>query len=122
MQLMLEYVRMQPGYQAEWKVPESGEGHALIGAMRGGLGHWVRIENQKIGKYTIMPPSNWNMSPKSEDGWHGACEQALIGTQIEDPKKAKVVAGRIVRSFDPCLNCAAHVVSDKAEPFAFQIA
>ena len=69
-----------------------------------------------------MPPSNWNMSPKSEDGQHGACEQALIGTPIEDQKKAKVIAGRIVRSFDPCLNCAAHVVSDKAEPFTFQIA
>ena len=121
-QLILEYVRMQPGYQTEWKVPESGEGHALIGAMRGGLGHWIRIEDQKIGRYTIMPPSNWNMSPKSEDGQHGACEQALIGTPIEDQKKAKVVAGRIVRSFDPCLNCAAHVVSDKAEPFTFQIA
>jgi hydrogenase large subunit len=120
--LMLDYVRMQPANQAQWTVPQSGEGHALVGAMRGGLGHWIRIENQKIGRYTIMPPSNWNMSPKSEDGQHGACEQALIGTPIVDERKAKVIAGRIVRSFDPCLNCAAHVVSDKAEPFTFQIA
>lgn len=120
--LMLEYVRMQPGDQAEWKVPESGEGRALVGAMRGGLAHWIRIEDQKIGRYTIMPPSNWNMSPMSGDGVHGACEQALIGTPIGDHKKAKLIAGRIVRSFDPCLNCAAHVVSDSAEPFTFQIA
>jgi hydrogenase large subunit len=121
MQLMFEYVRLQPANQQEWKVPESGEGHALTGAMRGGLGHWIRIENQKIKNYSILPPSNWNMSPKSEDGQHGACEQALIGTPIEDQKKAKAVVGRIVRSFDPCLNCAAHVVSDRAEPFTFLI-
>lgn len=120
--LMLEYVRMQPANQQQWQVPESGEGHALTGAMRGGLGHWIRIENQKIARYTILPPSNWNMSPKSGDGQHGACEQALIGTPIEDPKKTKVIVGRIVRSFDPCLNCAAHVVSDRSEPFTFQIA
>jgi hydrogenase large subunit len=58
MQLMLEYARFQPANQQQWKVPESGEGYALIGAMRGGLGHWIRIENQKIAKYSILPPSN----------------------------------------------------------------
>lgn len=121
MELMFDYIRLQPADQQEWTVPERGEGYALVGAMRGGLGHWIRIEGQKINRYSIMPPSNWNMSPKSADGLHGACEQALIGTPIADIKKAKVVVGRIVRSFDPCLNCAAHVVSDRAEPFTFEI-
>ena len=39
-------------------------------------------------------------------------EQALVGTEVEDIL-APVEIGRIVRSFDPCSNCAAHIVSDR---------
>ena len=61
------------------------------------------------------------MSPMDNNNVHGAVEQGLIGTPIEDMQKAEVTVGRIVRSFDPCLNCAAHIVSDKKDPFTFQI-
>ena len=121
MEKMLENIRLQPAYQEAWQIPDSCEGYALVGAMRGGLGHWIKIEDQKISRYSLLPPSNWNMSPKCSSKIHGACEQALIATPIADIKKAKVIIGRIVRSFDPCLNCAAHVVSDKSEPFRFEI-
>lgn len=121
MEKILGYTKLQNAVQEVWKVPQTGEGYALIGAIRGGLGHWVKIENQKIKQYSLLPPSNWNMSPMCSSNIHGACEKALIDTPISDIKKAKVIIGRIVRSFDPCLNCAAHVTSDKAEPFTFQI-
>jgi len=47
-------------------------------------------------------------------------EEALIGTEIKDMVHP-VEIGRIVRSFDPCLNCAAHVISDKYEPITINI-
>jgi hydrogenase large subunit len=117
----IERARFQPAYQKAWQVPEKGEGYALVGAPRGGLLHWLTIENSKIKNYSLIPPTTWNMSPMDEFNVHGAVEQALIGTPIEDITRAETVIGRIVRSFDPCLNCAAHVITDKKEPFEFLI-
>ena len=121
MEEMLTYTRFQPAFQEPWKIPDKGEGFALVGAARGGLLHWLTIENKVIQNYTLLPPSSWNMSPMDNNNVHGGVEQGLIGTRIDDMSKAEVTIGRIVRSFDPCLNCAAHIVSDKQAPFAFQI-
>lgn len=121
MEKILEVIRFQPAYQEAWQIPDKGEGYAIIGAPRGGLLHWLSIENKMIKYYSLIPPSTWNMSPMDENNIHGAVEQALIGTPIDNIAKAETIVGRIVRSFDPCLNCAAHVVSDQREPFDFQI-
>lgn len=118
---ILEYAKFQPAYQQEWKIPEKGEGYALIGAPRGGLLHWLSIENKRIKNYTLLPPSTWNLSPMDNNNNYGAVEKALVGTPIEEISQAETIVGRIVRSFDPCLNCAAHVVSDQRDPFDFKI-
>lgn len=121
MEKILDNIVFQPAYQEAWKVPDQGEGYALIGAPRGGLLHWLSIENKRIKNYSLIPPSTWNMSPMDQNNVYGAVEQALVGTPVEDILKAETIVGRIVRSFDPCLNCAAHVVSDRSAPFDFQI-
>jgi len=50
----------------------------------------------------------------------GPTEQALIGTPISDPKNP-IEAARVVRSFDPCLACAIHVVEGDREISKFRV-
>jgi hydrogenase large subunit len=92
-------------------IPEiiSGEGTGLIEASRGALGHWVKIRDGKIEHYQIITPSAWNGSPRDDRGVHGPWEEALLGTPVKDEENP-VELGHVVRSFDPCLVCAVHMV------------
>ena len=85
-------------------VPPEAEGQGLTDAPRGALGHWVRIKDGKIAHYQVISPTTWNASPRDERGKPGPIEEALEGTKVGD--NALLVAGRIVRSFDPCMACA----------------
>jgi uptake hydrogenase large subunit len=89
------------------KTIPDGQGAGMIEAARGALGHWVKIEDEKITHYQIITPTAWNGSPRDKDGVRGAWEEALIGTPIRDINHP-VEAGHVVRSFDPCLVCAVH--------------
>jgi len=69
----------------------------------------VRVRNHRITAYRIITPSAWNLSPRDDAGKRGPLEEALIGTpvaNVDDP----VEVGRVVRSFDPCISCAVHVL------------
>ena len=94
---------------ADWAVPDEAEGMGLVGAPRGALGHWIKIENGVIGRYQLVVPTTWNAGPRDEDGQPGPIEQALEGTKVKDTENPFEVL-RIVRSFDPCLACAVHVI------------
>ena len=85
-------------------------GYGFIDTTRGSLGHYVNIEEKEIKNYTIITPSTWNLSPKDSNGISGALEEALVGTYVDNPKNPTEI-GRIVRSFDPCVSCATHVLS-----------
>lgn len=117
---LIEIVSFVPSAQTIWEIPDTAQGTAISSATRGLLIHSLEIENKLIKNYKLIPPSNWNMSPKDNKGIRGACENALIGTPIKNIENP-VEIGRIVRSFDPCLNCAAHVTSDHHSPFSIQI-
>ena len=91
----------------EFSLPSQGKGFGLTEAPRGALGHWLTIRNYKIDRYQCVVPTTWNCSPRDDRGRPGAVEKALEGTLIEDPAQP-LEAGRIVRSFDPCLACAVH--------------
>lgn len=91
-------------------VPEASTGMGLTEAARGALGHWIKIEGKKIAKYNAVVPTTWNASPRDERGTPGPIEQALIGTPVKDPKNP-IELVRIVRSFDPCLGCAIHLMT-----------
>jgi hydrogenase large subunit len=85
------------------------KGAGLIEAARGALGHWIAIKDGKIERYQIITPTAWNLSPKDFFDQHGACEQALNGTIVEDADNP-IEVGHVVRSFDPCLVCTVHTI------------
>jgi Ni,Fe-hydrogenase I large subunit len=93
---------------------ETGNGMGLTDGPRGALGHWITIKDKKIDRYQAVVPTTWNASPTDDMGQKGPIEQALIGTTIKDPENP-IEAVRIVRSFDPCLACAIHVVTPEGQ-------
>jgi Ni,Fe-hydrogenase I large subunit len=101
-------------------IPDNGEGMGLVEAARGALGHWIVIKDKKIANYQAVVPTTWFCGPRGDDGTKGPVEQALIGTPISDPKNP-IEAARVVRSFDPCLACAVHVVEGDREIGTFRV-
>ncbi|MEG0132552.1 MAG: nickel-dependent hydrogenase large subunit [Clostridium sp.] len=117
---LIDLLKIGKAYQQQWDIPKVAKGVGLIEAERGALGHWLSIENKVVANYTLIPPSSWNLSPTDNKSVRGPVEEALIGTEIADIAHP-VEIGRIVRSFDPCLNCAAHITSDRHEPMTINI-
>lgn len=109
---ILDRVKIKPSNQRIYNIPEEAYGVGLTDTTRGSLGHWLAIKEQKILNYDIITPSTWNLSPMDSNGAKGTIEKALIGTYIKDTSMP-VEIGRIVRSFDPCVSCATHVVSNR---------
>lgn len=92
-----------------WQVPGDSKGMGLTEAPRGALGHWINIKGQKIDNYQLVVPSTWNLSPRDNNGIPGPVEQALIGAPVPDVNNPLNVV-RIIRSFDPCISCAVHII------------
>ena len=109
-------LQLKPGEPAyvDYQIPDEAMGMGLVDGARGALGHWVEIKDKKIANYQCVVPSTWNLSPKDDKGQPGPVEQALIGTKIKDEANPFEI-GRIVRSFDPCLACAIHVITPKGK-------
>jgi hydrogenase large subunit len=101
---------VKPFYKKPSKKP-AGFGAGLTEAPRGALGHWVEVD-KKIKRYQIITPTAWNASPADSDENPGPMEQAAISTEVTD-KKNPVEVEHVIRSFDPCVGCAVHVISLK---------
>jgi len=93
----------------ESEIPDKTMGMGVWDAPRGALGHWVEIDGKRIKNYQMVVPSTWNAGPRDEKGQRGPYEQALIGVPVPDPDNPINVV-RVIRSFDPCLACAVHLV------------
>ncbi|MEP7115119.1 MAG: nickel-dependent hydrogenase large subunit [Ilumatobacteraceae bacterium] len=91
---------------ATW--PATAKGFGTVEAPRGSLGHWVKIDSQKVSGYQMVVPTTWNGSPRDGEGKRGAWEQALVGIPLVDPTRPLEVL-RAVHSFDPCMGCSVHV-------------
>lgn len=111
---LLEKVIFNELEQKIYEIPQVEKGSGLIDTTRGALGHWIGIKDQKIERYNIITPSSWNCSPTDSKGIKGVIEKALIGTEIQNTEEP-IEIGRIVRSFDPCISCATHVISDRVK-------
>jgi hydrogenase large subunit len=107
-------LQLKPGepLYTEYTIPEEASGMGLVCAPRGALGHWIQIKEGKIANYQCVVPTTWNASPRDDQGQPGPIEQALIGTRLKDEENPFEIV-RIVRSFDPCLACAVHVLTPK---------
>lgn len=97
---------------AESAVPTEGTGVGLAEAPRGSVGHWITIRDGVIENYQAVVPTTWNCSPRDDHDQPGTCEQALEGAPVKDEQNPFELV-RIVRSFDPCLACAIHLVRPK---------
>ncbi len=100
-------------------IPATATVTGLTEAPRGALGHWVNISASKIARYQVITPTCWNASPRDASGVRGPLEEALMGTPVQNPDKPIEVM-RVIHSFDPCLDCAVHVMrpDDDARVFA----
>jgi hydrogenase large subunit len=101
----------------------SATGYGLTEAPRGALGHWIRVDGRKISNYQCVVPSTWNLGPKDTLDQQGPVEQAIEAVRgVNNDVSSRVRVGRIVRSFDPCIACAVHIVTpDKKTVTKFEI-
>ncbi len=117
---MAEWVlELKPGepVHTHFEIPEEATGFGITEAPRGSVGHWISIKNHMTDNYQAVVPTTWNGSPRDEKNVPGPIEQALEGTSVRDGKNPFELV-RIVRSFDPCLACAVHVVTPKGNEIA----
>ncbi|KEO50887.1 nickel-dependent hydrogenase large subunit [Thioclava pacifica] len=99
--------------EAKWDPsswPKRAQGVGYMEAPRGGLGHWIVIEDGKIANYQAVVPSTWNAGPRDAEGQSGAYEAALQDNHVMANPDQPLEILRTIHSFDPCLACAVHVM------------
>ncbi len=76
--------------------------------------HYLQLKDGVLANYQILTPSTWMASPRDPFGQPGPYERAALNTPIleefdrpEDFKGIDIL--RTIRSFDPCMPCAAHI-------------
>ena len=101
----------------KWKPeswPKEAKGYGFTEAPRGALAHWIKIKDGKIDNYQCVVPTTWNGSPRDPKGNIGAFEASLMDTPLADPEKPLEIL-RTIHSFDPCLACSTHVMSEDGQ-------
>ncbi len=98
---------------ATW--PKHMHGVGLLEAPRGGLSHWINIDDGRISNYQAVVPSTWNAGPRDTLGQPGAYEAALEHNHVMHDPKQPIEILRTIHSFDPCLACAVHVTDPDGE-------
>jgi hydrogenase large subunit len=95
--------------------PSHMQGVGMMEAPRGGLSHWIVVDDAKISNYQAVVPSTWNAGPRDAQGQPGAYEAALQHNHVmHDPKQPLEIL-RTIHSFDPCIACAVHVTDPDGE-------
>lgn len=93
-----------------WEIPAEGQGGGMVEAPRGALGHYVKVAKHKTENYQMVVPTTWNFAPRNDDDVAGPLEEALIGIPVPDQDNPTNIV-RVVRSYDPCLACAIHLIN-----------
>jgi hydrogenase large subunit len=94
--------------------PSEVKGVGFTEAPRGALAHWIKIKDGKIDNYQAVVPTTWNGSPRDPKGNIGAFEASLMDTPMADPNQPVEIL-RTLHSFDPCLACSTHVMSEDGQ-------
>ena len=95
--------------------PNHMQGVGLMEAPRGGLSHWIVVDDGKISNYQAVVPSTWNAGPRDANDQIGPYESSLMNNPVADPEKPLEVL-RTVHSFDPCIACAIHMFDNEQRP------
>ncbi len=121
-----------------WKEPAFALGFGQLEVPRGNVEHWMVVKNGRIANYQIHAPTTQNVGPRAPKGelskyipndpWVtkspegiplSPFEAAALNTVVTEEVKPEEWTGldfvRAIRSFDPCISCAAHIefVKDK---------
>ncbi len=96
-----------------WKVPSGRTyGFGFIEAPRGTVRHWVVQENGRTLNIQVHAPTTGNVSPHDKFGF-SPFEQSVLNSYVTEEGGPEEWQGldfvRAIRSFDPCLACAAHI-------------
>lgn len=94
-------------YNSQSSLSSNGKGRALLEVPRGVVSHYCMIENGMVENYQVIAPTTWNAAPLG-----GAYEQALYNTKISQGE-GELECYRTLRSFDPCIACAVHIIQMK---------
>ncbi|MCU7797607.1 MAG: nickel-dependent hydrogenase large subunit [Candidatus Thiodiazotropha sp. (ex Myrtea spinifera)] len=97
--------------------PKEAKGVGFSEAPRGALGHWIRIKDTRIDNYQCVVPTTWNGSPRDSEGNIGAFEASLMNTKVARAEEPVEIL-RTLHSFDPCLACSTHVMSEAGRELA----
>lgn len=97
--------------------PKDVKGVGFTEAPRGALAHWIKIKDTKIDNYQCVVPTTWNGSPRDNEGNIGAFEASLLNTKVERADEPVEIL-RTIHSFDPCLACSTHVMSEDGRELA----
>jgi len=97
--------------------PKEVKGVGFTEAPRGALAHWVKIKDTRIENYQCVVPTTWNGSPRDNEGNIGAFEASLMNTKVAVPEEPVEIL-RTIHSFDPCLACSTHVMSEDGRELA----
>ena len=97
--------------------PSECKGVGWTEAPRGALGHWLKIKDAKIDNYQCVVPTTWNAGPRDPAGNIGAYEASLMDTPMADPNQPVEIL-RTLHSFDPCMACSTHVMSEEGQEMA----
>jgi hydrogenase large subunit len=95
--------------------PKQARGVGFMEAPRGGLAHWIVIEDEIIKNYQAVVPSTWNAGPRDQNGQPGAYEAALEDNHTLYDTQQPIEIQRPIHSFDPCIACAVHVTDPEGE-------
>ncbi|MFZ5558999.1 MAG: nickel-dependent hydrogenase large subunit [Pseudomonadota bacterium] len=74
-----------------------GVGMAWVENARGLLIHWVEMGGERIARYVIVAPTEWNFHPD------GPFVGALTGMEVPDAKTLERRARLLAQALDPCV-------------------
>jgi hydrogenase large subunit len=94
--------------------PKEVKGVGFTEAPRGALAHWIKIKDGRIDNYQAVVPTTWNGGPRDAAGNIGAFEAALMNTPVARADQPLEIL-RTIHSFDPCLACSTHVLTEAGE-------
>ena len=81
------------------KCEPRGAATVMVEAARGCLWHRVEMQNNKVRRYQILAPTEWNLHPE------GALVQGLRGTKVDDAAGLTDQITLIFMAMDPCVAC-----------------
>jgi hypothetical protein len=102
---LLQQIDLQPALPASSQSePATGLGLGVVEAARGRLVHRVCLRHERVERYQILAPTEWNFHPQ------GVVAQGLLGLHGADESGLRRQASLFVSAVDPCVGHRIEIV------------